>query len=543
VKRTEATRTNGKAHATVAAAPQKPLESKERSYPLPTHVRPNIGPDASDELTMDTALKQPDDDGKRASLERKKSKKMKKSSRKKSHRHLREDDENSIEDSDARRERHRRKKEKKAAKKKARETAERSHDEKSRKKKHKKHKKHSKSDSQILTDGHAPHVHDNKSMPEMKAKDNAALENYVRARESKEPTKSSSKSVPERSLDPRSSLDDYIRDPPLRKSSLSLQSDGHTTVKKSNVHSSGNALKSLSDSARSRQHRSERRSIEPGLSDSARSRKARTERDAEMSDSHKFRKALQASRKAAADAKNDTLRPLSPRKESPDKNTSSTIGTSLLPTGIPQQGPTKKLPSQSTDEINPYMESIGKFDMLEVVDAAGKTKKVGTRTSGGETRTTGTKPSAPTAAASGGPKKKKSRNMFKSLLLFSRKSESDVEGAEESRQKRRLFGGSKAKKKSHRARSAPPRVVDRGAQHELNAYLNNSKTDSKSSWNDSIEEENKLLRSPAKPALDLPDFNRVLGAPPGEKLGTAPLSHRDYSGRRRRRKSPQGESY
>jgi hypothetical protein len=118
-----------------------------------------------------------------------------------------------------------------------------------------------------------------------------------------------------------------------------------------------------------------------------------------------------------------------------------------------------------------------------------------------------------------------------------------VEGAEDGRRKYGLLRGSKAKRKVDRAQSAPPRVVDREAQHELNEYLNNSKTDSKTSWNDSIEEANKHLHSPATPSVDLGDFNRVLGTPPGEKLRTTPLLDRDYSGRRRRRKSPQGESF
>jgi hypothetical protein len=343
---------------------------------------------------MDTALKRPDDDTKGASLERKKSKKMKKSSRKKSHRHLHEDDENLIEDSEARRERRRRKKEKKAAKKKARGMTDGSRDEKSKKKKHKKHKKHSKSDGQILTDVHAPHVRDKERMPERQAKDDIALDNYLRAREeSNTSIKSSTKSVPERSRDPRSGLDGYIR----AASALSLQSDGHTTVKKSNVHSSGKALRPLSDSARARQHRAEPLSTETGLSDSARFRKARTERNAEMSDSEKFRKTLQASRKAAADVKNATLQPISPRKEgSPDKYTSSTLGALVSPTGRPQPGAKKKLISPSLVEADSNMESIGKFDVLVAADAASKNKKAGNRTSRGETRTSGTKPSAPT---------------------------------------------------------------------------------------------------------------------------------------------------
>jgi hypothetical protein len=518
VKRAEAARTNGKATVAVAAAaPQKPPENKERSYPRPTHVHPNEGPNASD----DTALKQPDNGAKRASLERKKSKKVKKSSRKKSRRHLHEDDEDSSEDSEARRQRRRRKKEKKAAKKLARETTEGGHEETSKKKKRKKHKKHSRSDSQILKDEGAPNVRDNKSMPEMQAKVDIAFDNSLRERESKTPTDSTTKSVPESRLDLPLGLDDYIRarEASRRQSAISLQSDGHTTVKKSNVarkedNSSGKAKEPLSDSARSRQHRAARKSTETALSDSARARKARTERNTEMSDSEKFRNTLQASRRAAADAKNAPTKPLSPRKEPPDKNT----------------GSNRKLRSSSPVKPDPNMDNVGRFDMLAAVDAAVNTKKA-------EKRTSGTKPLEHDSVAD--IKKKKNRNIFKSIRIFSRRAESDAEGAEQSRRKRGLFGGSKTKAK--RAESVPkPRALDWEAHDELTEYLHNSKTDSKTSWNDSIEE-NKLLHSPAKPTLDLGDFNRVLGTPPAEKLGTAPLFERDYSDRRRRRTSPQGE--
>ena len=66
----------------------------------------------------------------------------------------------------------------------------------------------------------------------------------------------------------------------------------------------------------------------------------------------------------------------------------------------------------------------------------------------------------------------------------------------------------------------------------MNVYLHNSKTDSKASWNDSIKEENRILRSPSRPTMDLTELKYALGTPPGDMPGTSPLLQHEYSTRR-----------
>lgn len=57
-----------------------------------------------------------------------------------------------------------------------------------------------------------------------------------------------------------------------------------------------------------------------------------------------------------------------------------------------------------------------------------------------------------------------------------------------------------------------------------NDYLHSSaKTDSKTSWNESPEEENRLLNSPLRPTMDMTDMKYALGTPPGGRPGTPPF--------------------
>ena len=352
-----------------------------------------------------------------------------------------------------------------------------------------------------------------------------------RKSDSKRSTKSDGHIARAKSLRPRDDGDDdvglaaYLRDGKEASipssSKMSVRSDSHTTVKKSNVVKTKDpsTLQSATNPRIPNEepkvnHHTFMKSAAAGIlyesEDSLSPGGAAAVRTRIRSDRAESRRLANPTSDLGASGRNLAIKPETPRKEPFDKNVSSTWqqSTSSSPSRDPlksnasirqqKKGVSKPsrissqrlgIPSTRSDLMdNDRMDSVGNFDMVSAVDAAVAAKK---------------------QEAGKLPAKKKKKSIIQ--RLFARRN-----------------------KKSEAAkmdRSAPLVTRSVGAlpqskdQDELNEYLSSSK----STWYENAQDEKREHHStPSSPVLDLPQdgaFKYSLGTPPSERLSTS-LPHR-----------------